>query len=416
MPHYGYLWADEQHTAYIPDPETVPVIVRIWRRIADGVSIRAVAHELDADGIPTPAQLLRQRGLLPAARPDPTDKGWHPGSIARMLRHPAYVGQHAAYRFAVSATKERSHATGVTHKVTRMRERALDDPDRVALPPKTCPALIEPELAARVHAQLALNKANSAGNNPDPLATLFRGMTYCGHCGDKMGTSKSAGAHGGDGWLQRRCYRCNSARVPGRTPCPGGMHSLAASVLDPAAWADIVEWLSNPKNVARLMDEWQQQHAQSSITSRLDAVNAQLTHLRERMAALAEAISETSVRESRAVLQEKLDELSAQVTREQGKREQLLRDAQQERDRARDARDICAWAAEVSERAGEFTREAQIDTLRALGARVEVWRNDYKHPDGWPQRYRITLNFTGFSGQPVTLPASYRVSHIKMLT
>ena len=168
------------------------------------------------------------------------------------------------------------------------------------------------------------------------------------------------------------------------------MHSVAASVLDPAAWADIVEWLSNPKNVARLMDEWQQQeqHAQSSITSRMDAVNAQLTHLHERMTALAEAISETSVRESRAVLQEKLDELSAQVTREQGKREQLLRDAQQERDRARDARDICAWAAEVSERAGEFTREAQIDTLRALGARVEVWRSDYKHPDGWPQRYR----------------------------
>jgi DNA invertase Pin-like site-specific DNA recombinase len=276
VPLYGYLWADEQHTAYIPDPETAPVIVRIWRRIAEGVSIRAVARELDADGIPTPAQLLRQRGLLPAARPDPTDKGWHPGSIARMLRHPAYVGQHAAYRFAVSATKERSHATGVTYKVTRMRERALDDPNRVALPPETCPALIEPELAARVHAQLALNKANSAGNNPDPLATLFRGMTYCGHCGDKMGTSKSAGAHGGDGWPQRRCYRCNSARVPGRAPCPGGMHSVAASVLDPAAWADIVEWLSNPKNVARLMDEWQQQeqHAQSSITSRMDAVNA----------------------------------------------------------------------------------------------------------------------------------------------
>jgi len=140
-------------------------------------------------------------------------------------------------------------------------------------------------------------------------------------------------------------------------------------VLDPAAWADIVEWLSDPKNVARLMDEWQQQeqHAQSTITSRMDAVNAQLAHLRERMTALAEAISETSRGESRAVLQEKLDALGEQVTRENGKREQLLRDAQQERDRARDARDICAWAAAVSERAGEFSREAQVDTLRALG-------------------------------------------------
>jgi hypothetical protein len=134
------------------------------------------------------------------------------------------------------------------------------------------------------------------------------------------------------------------------------------------------------------------------------------------MTALAEDISETARGESRRVLNEKLDELAAQMTRETAKREQLLRDAQQEHDRARDARDICAWAAEVSERAGEFTRESQIDTLRALGAQVEVWRSDYKHPDGWPQRYRITLNFTGFAGQLVTLPASYRDSHIKMLT
>jgi hypothetical protein len=123
------------------------------------------------------------------------------------------------------------------------------------------------------------------------------------------------------------------------------------------------------------------------------------------MTALAEDISETARGESRRVLNEKLDELAAQMTREQGKREQLLRDAQQERDHARDARDICAWAAEVSERAGELTRETQIDTLRALGARVEVWRGDYQHPDGWPQRYKVTLTFTGFTGQPVTLPA-----------
>jgi hypothetical protein len=383
------------------------VVRRIWQRIAEGASIREVARELDADGVPTPAQILQQRGLLSEKRPDPKDKGWHPGSIARMLRHPAYVGQHAAYRFAVRALKERSHVSGVTHKVTKMRERAIDDPDRVALPAEVCPALIDPELAARVRAVLALNKINNAGNNSDPLATLFRGMTYCRHCGDKMGTSKSGVAHGGEGWPQRRCYRCNSARVPGRAPCLGGMHSIAASVLDPAAWADIVTWLSNPKNVARLMQEWEQeeQHAQSSIGSRIDVVNAQLVHLRDRMSALADSISETSVRESRRTLQEKLDDLSAQYTREESKRERLLRDAQQERDRARDARDICAWAAEVSERAGEFTPEMQIDTLRALGARVMVWRGDYQHPDKWPQRYKVTLTFTGFTGHAVTLPA-----------
>jgi hypothetical protein len=32
------------------------------------------------------------------------------------------------------------------------------------------------------------------------------------------------------------------------------------------------------------------------------------------------------------------------------------------------------------------------------------------HADGWPQRYRITLNFSGFSGQPVALPAHHAAS------
>ena len=138
-------------------------------------------------------------------------------------------------------------------------------------------------------------------------------------------------------------------------------------MLDPQAWADIVEWLANSKNVARLIDEWQQEErkAQDSIGSRMDAVNAQLAQLQGRMSALAKAISETSNRESRRTLREKLDQLSAQYTRDEGKRDQLVRDTQAERDRAREARDVCAWATEVADRAGEFTREMQIDTLRA---------------------------------------------------
>jgi hypothetical protein len=58
----------------------------------------------------------------------------------------------------------------------------------------------------------------------------------------------------------------------------------------------------------------------------------------------------------------------------------------------------------VAAEADTFTREEQRDCLRILGAVVTVWRADYVHADGWPQRYRITLNFTGFSGEPETLP------------
>ena len=64
----------------------------------------------------------------------------------------------------------------------------------------------------------------------------------------------------------------------------------------------------------------------------------------------------------------------------------------------------CGNGRVLSERADHFTREQQRDTLRALGAQLTLWRADAVHEDGWPQRYRVVLTFTGFGAQPVTLP------------
>jgi hypothetical protein len=60
----------------------------------------------------------------------------------------------------------------------------------------------------------------------------------------------------------------------------------------------------------------------------------------------------------------------------------------------------------VAERAPTFGPAERAATLRAVGALATIWREDYQHPDGWPQRYQIVLRWTGFTtgGQPVILP------------
>jgi chemotaxis protein histidine kinase CheA len=316
----------------------------------------------------------------------------------------------------VGAVKERNTETGITKKIIRTRERALDDPTRIALPVAACPALISPELAHRVQTQLALNKANAAGNNPDPLATIWRGMAYCGHCGAHMITARASWGKDDDGQPKRR-YRCASVTDPGQPVCPGGRFTIGATLLDPAGWADVRAWLSEPKNVARLLKEWEQseQSAETSLASRIEAATAHLTTLHERMSALADDISETARGESRRVLNEKLDELAQQAQRATAKRDRLVREASEATDRARDERDIREWVCEVAAQSDGYTRELQRDTLRALGAQVTVWRADYVHPDGWPQHYKITPTWTGFTGQPVTLPARYPVNDNNML-
>ena len=58
-PLYGYQWGDPEkgkRTYYIVDPETAPVVVRIFNMVADGTTIRQVSQVLEREGVPTPFQ------------------------------------------------------------------------------------------------------------------------------------------------------------------------------------------------------------------------------------------------------------------------------------------------------------------------------------------------------------------------
>ena len=170
-------------------------------------------------------------------------------------------------------------------------------------------------------------------------------------------------------------------------------------------------WLSDEKNVSRLLAEWEREEksVENSAMARLEAVAANTARLRVSMNNLAESIAETSSREGRQPLQEKMELYAGQLRKEDAKRERLMAEASAAVDHAKDAHDIREWVSVVASRADSFTPLEQVTALHALGAQVTVWNENYVHEDGWPQRYKITLHFTGFTGQPVTLPATHTV-------
>jgi hypothetical protein len=165
--------------------------------------------------------------------------------------------------------------------------------------------------------------------------------------------------------------------------------------------------------VTRLLTDWRAKNAgaERSLTSRLDAAAAGIAHLREKMDRLAESISETSDRESRRTLQEKLDVYSDQVRAAEGKRERLLSEAHDAAAQTQTAHEIRAWVRAIRDEAETFTPVEQRATLRALGAQATIWRAGEVQPDGWAQYYRIELTFTGFTGQPIILPARCAAEH-----
>src|SRR5260221_8439811 len=170
-PLYGYQWGPERtplgkltKERMVSDPVTAPIVVRIYEEAASGKTIRRIALDLSADGIPTPTG---KRAL------------WSASAVAGILAHPTYWGQPAALRHLhVPVEKHlRSQYALTSRRVARPVE------DQVPLPERCAPALVCAELAAEVARRLAFNQQTAIRNNRYPERSLLRGgFARCGEC------------------------------------------------------------------------------------------------------------------------------------------------------------------------------------------------------------------------------------------
>lgn len=183
---YGYQWGDIEHTRFDTDPVTGPIVQRIFRLSASGVSIRRIGQTLTDDGIPTPSGRL-----VP----------WDVSSVRYILRHPNYTGSAFAWCWRTAEGDA---------------SRSFDDANAIQLPDGTIPALVTPDEWNAVQERLQRNKQEATRNNRNPHDFLLRaGFARCGHCGYVM-TAKSSGATGR--------YLCNG--ISGRRDTCDGQPSI----------------------------------------------------------------------------------------------------------------------------------------------------------------------------------------------
>jgi len=91
-PPYGYRKSAQDHDRLEPDPETAPVVRRIFEQAAAGDSSRKIALDLTADGVIPP---MKYRALYR----DNFTKGlalvsddWSYNTVKRILKNPVYLG------------------------------------------------------------------------------------------------------------------------------------------------------------------------------------------------------------------------------------------------------------------------------------------------------------------------------------
>jgi site-specific DNA recombinase len=206
------------------DPETAPVVQEYFRRRASGESRRAILRDFERRGIPSPSG---RRHWAPT-----TGRSFEENLLA-------YLG-HLVYGRTNERLREQGLAGGKKQGfVGGQKYRPRDD---WVITEGAHPALITPEIAAKVHARLrTLGVSDRRGT-----AYLLSGILRCGLCGQHYVGSQSN---------RRYLYRCLTRSKRGRIACPN--NDIARETVEGFAIQILKEELLREERLADLVGRFQ---------------------------------------------------------------------------------------------------------------------------------------------------------------
>ena len=217
-PVYGYLKDPANKNHLIVNPETCGIVKRIFQMRNSGMALGAIASQLNAEGIPSPARYLWIKGLSKEERHQ--DSYWDRINVKRLLTNKMYLG------ILVYGKERSSFAKGIK------RQRVPESEWKYV--PNAHEAIIDQELFDSVQKKLEdakQNFLNTTGVNEDYRPeNLFRGKIHCSDCGGAMKMSKFVNTRK-DGSIDRYAvYECWRRKKLYDLSCP--QRSIRKAVVD----------------------------------------------------------------------------------------------------------------------------------------------------------------------------------------
>ncbi|SII00002.1 recombinase family protein [Mycobacteroides abscessus] len=203
MPPWGYVPTRDEDSGdwrLVQDPIQVSVIHDVVERVLKGEPLRAIAHDLTAQGIPTPKDRFAQTQGREASGYE-----WHSAPLKRALTSPTLLGR-------VVTREPLLDAQGRIQRDTKGRK--VFGPETVVVGDDGSPVIrAEPILSREVFDRVGV-ELSGRENRKEPTkrsSGLLLRVIYCGECGRPAYRLK-----GGTGRKAR--YRCASAQY--KDPCP----------------------------------------------------------------------------------------------------------------------------------------------------------------------------------------------------
>jgi hypothetical protein len=298
----------EEHPVDPERPRKVPrikqneakIVVRVFHLYDDGLSMKRIAHLLNAEGVPSPSGGTRWRAKR---------KGWSLASVHHVLHNERYAG----------VIRWNTHEWIKDPKTGKRLRRRRPESEWVT---KEAPELrIVPEaLWKRVAAKLAEHEARGHGARGlavNQTERLFTGLLRCGTCGGAFNIRGTRIKNG----VRYPSYACTTHYNRGPAVCPNGFQisegkltegiiGAVQNILSDPTYVDAVvagfeRRMSTPEpeaksaetkevdaliaacqqRIANLTDALAARQSSQALLDRLDAEERQLVALRERRAA-----------------------------------------------------------------------------------------------------------------------------------
>ena len=185
---YGYMKNPDNPKQYVPNPETAPIVKRIFEMYASGIGIVKICDRLSREQIVSPSVYAFKTTGSKSGNPDLTRPyHWAQTTVRKMLANQEYVGDTVNFK-----TYSKSH---------KLKKRLHNVPENQRIFPNTQPAIIDEQVFVRVQ-ELRENKRRPA--KQAERQGLFSGLLYCADCGNKLHF-----ATGKNMTPQQDCYRCS---------------------------------------------------------------------------------------------------------------------------------------------------------------------------------------------------------------
>ena len=166
---YGYMKDPNNPKQYIPDPETAPIVKRIFEMFASGIGIVKICDRLSTEKITCPSVYAFRKSGNKSGNPDLSRPyHWAQNTVRKMLSNQEYAGDTVNFK--------------TYSKSNKLKKRLKNNPENILIFKDTHEAIIDRKTFEMVQRHFAGRKRPDKQGEMDKYA----GFLFCGECGKRL--------------------------------------------------------------------------------------------------------------------------------------------------------------------------------------------------------------------------------------